>query len=184
MAEVGVTKQVLAYSMKNLMTRQPLSKITVGDVCQSCGMNRKSFYYHFQDKYDLVAWIFRGDLAAEAEGADSLAGMMSALCRTMENNIPFYRCALKEGGQNSLQESITQELRPLLARAIAPHVTDPRLAATMTGMYADVCCGMLVRWVQSGCSIPTAEFLRLMQESAAVAGRMAATESLPPKITP
>ena len=186
MAEVGVTKQVLAYALKNLMTRQPLSKITVGDICQSCGMNRKSFYYHFQDKYDLVTWIFRGDLAAETDGTDTFSGMMLALCRTMEKNAPFYRCALKEGGQNSLQESVARELRPGLAAALRPHLSDPRLLEPMTDLYVNVCCAMLVRWVQSDCPIPSADFLRLMRESATVAGRMAGETAPPPftKITP
>ena len=58
MAESGVTKKVLAYALKNLMETRPLNKITVGDICEACDMNRKSFYYHFQDKYDLVNWIF------------------------------------------------------------------------------------------------------------------------------
>ena len=57
-AESGVTKKVLAYALKNLMETRPLNKITVGDICEACDMNRKSFYYHFQDKYDLVNWIF------------------------------------------------------------------------------------------------------------------------------
>ena len=177
MAEYGVTKQVLAYAMKDLMTRQPLSKITVGDVCRACGMNRKSFYYHFQDKYDLVAWIFRGELAAESENAVSFTDVMSALCRTMEKNVPFYRSALRENGQNSLQECIARELRPVIERTLAPHVSRSRYQEQMTGLYVDVCCSMLVRWVQAGCAIPSAEFLRLMQEAASIAGKMASTAS-------
>ena len=49
MAEAGVTKKVLAYALKSLMASRPLSKITVGDICEACDMNRKSFYYHFRD---------------------------------------------------------------------------------------------------------------------------------------
>ena len=33
-------------------------KINISDICEPCYMNRKSFYYHFKDKYDLVNWIF------------------------------------------------------------------------------------------------------------------------------
>lgn len=178
MAEYGVTKQVLAYAMKDLMTRQPLSKITVGDVCQACGMNRKSFYYHFQDKYALVAWIFRGELAAESDNALTLAESMAALCRTMEKNVPFYRSALKESGQNSLQECIARELRPAVERTLAPHVSQCRYPEQMIGMYVDVCCSMLVRWVQAGCAIPSAEFLRLMQEAASIAGKLSISPSV------
>ena len=43
--------------MKELMKRKSLEKITVSDIVQNCGLNRQTFYYHFQDKYDLVNWI-------------------------------------------------------------------------------------------------------------------------------
>ena len=168
-----MTKQVLAYSMKDLMSRQPLSKITVGDVCASCGMNRKSFYYHFQDKYDLVAWIFRGELAAESENAETLPGMLAALCRTLEKNVPFYRAALKEGGQNSLREYIAAELRPMVQQALRPHLHGVAHASHMTDLFVEMCCSMLVRWVQGGCAIPSEEFLRLTYDAAKVAGQLA-----------
>ena len=44
--------------MKKLMRQRPFEKISVSDICNDCGINRKSFYYHFRDKYDLVNWIF------------------------------------------------------------------------------------------------------------------------------
>ena len=52
MADSNITKNALAVSMKKLMEKKPFSKISVGDICEDCGMNRKSFYYHFRDKYD------------------------------------------------------------------------------------------------------------------------------------
>ena len=58
MADSNVTKRALAEGLKQLMERRPFAKISVGDICESCNMNRKSFYYHFRDKYDLVNWIF------------------------------------------------------------------------------------------------------------------------------
>ena len=58
MPDANITKTALASSMKRLMKEKPFSKISVIDICDGCGMNRKSFYYHFKDKYDLVNWIF------------------------------------------------------------------------------------------------------------------------------
>lgn len=53
-----ITKQALAASIKELMEREPLSKISVGDITSNCGVNRQTFYYHFKDKYELVNWIY------------------------------------------------------------------------------------------------------------------------------
>lgn len=58
MADSNITKQALAGALKELIEEQSFEKISVSDICEGCGMNRKSFYYHFKDKYDLVNWIF------------------------------------------------------------------------------------------------------------------------------
>ena len=110
MAEAGVTKKVLAYALKSLMASRPLSKITVGDICEACDMNRKSFYYHFRDKYDLVNWIFYTEFFDEfhrdaPEGADALL----RLCEFFEKHREFYRNALRQQGQDSFYEYLGNE---------------------------------------------------------------------------
>ena len=52
-----LTKRALAASLKKLLAQKPLSKITIADITEDCGMNRMTFYYHFQDIYDLIDWI-------------------------------------------------------------------------------------------------------------------------------
>ena len=97
MAESGVTKKVLAYALKSLMETRPLNKITVGDICEACDMNRKSFYYHFQDKYDLVNWIFYTEFFDEFQvERTSSADALVRLCEFFEKNREFYRNALKQ----------------------------------------------------------------------------------------
>ena len=54
MPDSNITKKALAMAMKELMEQIPFSKISVSDICEKCGMNRKSFYYHFKDIYDLL----------------------------------------------------------------------------------------------------------------------------------
>ena len=52
------TKKLLADTLKKIMRSKPFSKITVSEIIQECGVNRKTFYYHFQDIYDLLKWVF------------------------------------------------------------------------------------------------------------------------------
>ena len=52
-----VTKRALEQSLKNLLLKKPLNKITINDIAEDCGINRMTFYYHFQDIYDLVEWV-------------------------------------------------------------------------------------------------------------------------------
>lgn len=58
MADSNITKRALASALRELMEEVPFDKIQVTHICERCNMNRKSFYYHFRDKYDLLNWIF------------------------------------------------------------------------------------------------------------------------------
>ena len=55
------TRQLLANSLKKLLQKKPLEKITIKELVEDCGVNRQTFYYNFQDIYDLLAWIFKED---------------------------------------------------------------------------------------------------------------------------
>ena len=42
-----ITKRALEASLKKLVKTKPLNKITVSDITDDCGINRMTFYYHF-----------------------------------------------------------------------------------------------------------------------------------------
>ena len=43
------TKQAIKSSFLKLLNEKPLNRISVRDIVEDCGINRNSFYYHFQD---------------------------------------------------------------------------------------------------------------------------------------
>ena len=51
----NATKLALEESLKHLLLKKPLDKITINDLTTDCGISRMTFYYHFKDIYDLVA---------------------------------------------------------------------------------------------------------------------------------
>ena len=55
------TKEALAAALKKMMAVKPIDKITVKDLVEICGVNRQTFYYHFDDVYDLLEWVFEAD---------------------------------------------------------------------------------------------------------------------------
>ncbi len=55
------TKAALGAALKKMMERKPIDKITVKDLVELCNVNRQTFYYHFDDVYDLLEWIFEED---------------------------------------------------------------------------------------------------------------------------
>ena len=52
-------KREIKNSFIKLLTERPISQITVKDIVEDCGVNRNSFYYHFQDIMDVLEWTFR-----------------------------------------------------------------------------------------------------------------------------
>lgn len=55
------TKAAFADALKKMMSVKPMEKITVKDLVEVCGVNRQTFYYHFDDIYDLLEWVFEED---------------------------------------------------------------------------------------------------------------------------
>ena len=51
-------KEILAASFKELAERKNIEKITVKDIVDNCGYSPATFYRHFSDKYDLIAWSY------------------------------------------------------------------------------------------------------------------------------
>ena len=68
-----LTKRALAASLKKLLAQKPLSKITIADITEDCGVSRMTFYYHFQDIYDLVEWACFEDASRALDGKKTYA---------------------------------------------------------------------------------------------------------------
>jgi probable dihydroxyacetone kinase regulator len=56
-----ITKKVLADSVKKLLLTKQLNKISIKEIVSDSGLNRQTFYYHFEDIYALMEWIFKNE---------------------------------------------------------------------------------------------------------------------------
>ncbi len=63
MSKPELTKQLIAQTLKELVKHMPLDKISVQHIVDACELNRKTFYYHFQDKQALICWIFDSEFS-------------------------------------------------------------------------------------------------------------------------
>ena len=55
----NTTKAALEASLKKLLLKKPLDKITINDLTTDCGISRMAFYYHFKDIPDVVEFILK-----------------------------------------------------------------------------------------------------------------------------
>ena len=53
----NTTKRMLSMSLKKLLSKTTLDSITIQDITDDAEVSRKTFYYHFQDIYDLLKWM-------------------------------------------------------------------------------------------------------------------------------
>ena len=97
MSNLDITKMALANAMKQLMIEKPMGEIIISDITKLCNMNRKSFYYHFKDKYDLVNWIFYTEFvsAIQETSPNIIWDFLVSICIYLNVNKTFYCNALK-----------------------------------------------------------------------------------------
>ena len=62
------TKEVLAASIMELAKTKSVDKISVKEIVKNCGLTATTFYNHFQDKYQLLAWIYNRNIEGVAFG--------------------------------------------------------------------------------------------------------------------
>lgn len=58
MAKGDMTKEAIMNSFMELMDEKAFTDITISNITEKCHLNRLTFYYHFQDKYDLLNQIY------------------------------------------------------------------------------------------------------------------------------
>ena len=89
----NTTKQALETSLKRMMSKKPLDKITIRDITEDCGISRMTFYYHFKDIYDLVEWVCIQDASQALQGKKTYdtwhEGLMQIFEAVLENKPSF-----------------------------------------------------------------------------------------------
>ena len=137
----------IAEKMRELMKHKPIDKIRVTEICQAAGIERPTFYYHFRDKYDLMAWIF----CHSAEETDVVSVESSAeAMRRMKNDILFYRRAYEDSSQNALwkymHEYFVRRYSALAKEKLGADTLDTQLSYSIR-FYCMGAVGMTQEWV-------------------------------------
>ena len=167
MATTAATKKAIATAFKEMLAVEPFEQIRVGDVCERSGRNRKSFYYHFKDKYDLVCWIFDTELLSHLREAILIEELtFEEVARRLVvyfyDNRAFYRKILQIQGQNSFREYFGRMVYGYLRELLGLPV-DGKAQDFCTTFYTDAILQSLERWlVQTPVMLPDTylEFLR------------------------
>ena len=145
------TKGMFAAELEEMMETIPLSKVRVADLGWQCDVERRVFYYHFRDKYDLVAWMFERDYRSAANGAAPYSQELYAEThRTIWSRRDFYNRAFQDDSQNSIERYIVQFSIGANEEALKRHQGVTTLSSDMVFAvrhfaYGNVGC--LIEWL-------------------------------------
>lgn len=145
MAEI--TKLWIADKMRELMKHKSIDKIHVTEICKAAEIERPTFYYHFRDKYELVAWIFfHKAVETNIISVESSAKAMSQ----MKNDMVFYKRAYEDSSQNALWrymvEYFTASYSDLAKEKLGTNMLDTQTAYSIR-LYCMGAVGMTREWV-------------------------------------
>nr|WP_325183185.1 TetR family transcriptional regulator [uncultured Oscillibacter sp.] len=106
------TRRDLSAALRALLREEPLDQLRVRELTERCGLRRQSFYYHFNDIYDLFDWCLRQERALLLERLENCLTWRQALLELLDRAAgerAFYQAALDREGQAGLGRMIPLE---------------------------------------------------------------------------
>lgn len=115
------TKKMLSSSLKKFMLKKPLSKITVSEIVADCGINRKTFYYHFEDISDLLKWTLEQeafDIVKKFDLIHDTEEVISFVLTYVEENKHILQCIHDSVGRDEVKRFFRKDIYAVVLRLI------------------------------------------------------------------
>jgi len=147
------TKKAMADSLKKFMRVKPLSKITVSEIIADCGMNRKTFYYHFKDIYALLKWILEQEAIEVVKRFDLLSvpeEVIAFIIDYVNANKHILSCAYDSIGREEMKQFFYADLQGVTQSIVDGVCTENNLSVDdnfkelLVSFYTEALAGMLI----------------------------------------
>lgn len=149
-------KRALADSLKGFMKIKPFSKITISDIIADCGVNRKTFYYHFDDIYALLKWTLEQEAIEIVKSFD--------LMTESDEAIQFVRDYIKENekllknvchtiGRDELKRFFYTDFYDVVRSVIENSAAEENITVAddykdfLCRFYTEAIAGTLLAWI-------------------------------------
>lgn len=152
------TKKALCDSLKNLMKHKPFSKITISELIRDCNINRKTFYYHFEDIYALLQWILEQETVEVVKQFDLLTDFEDAFEFTIdyvEQNSFFLNCIYDSVGRDEMKRFLYRDFIGIIEtfirdteKSLNAYVSD-EFRFFLCNFYTEGLAGMLIALFQN-----------------------------------
>ena len=150
-----ITKRALEQSLKNLLQQKPLSKITISDITEDCGISRMTFYYHFKDIYDLVEGACAEDAARALQNKKTYdtwqQGFVQIFHAVRENKVfvmNVYRCVNREQVEKYLVPLTDQLIMGVITERAAGMTVREADQQFIAQVYSYAFVGIMLDWIR------------------------------------
>ena len=151
------TKTRLSNALKHLMTQKPFSKIRISELIEECNINRKTFYYHFEDIFQLLQWTLEQEAVEVVKQYDLLTDFEEAftfVLNYIEQNAYILNCALDSLGREGMKSFLAKDFNSLMDNLIREKEQEMNIVLTdefrafLCEMYMEGLAGILVSLLQ------------------------------------
>lgn len=151
------TKKALSDALKEAMKKTAFPKITVSELIQTCNVNRKTFYYHFEDIYDLLKWTLEQEAIEVIKHFNLLVDYEEAITFVMdyvEKNDYILGCAYNSIGRDELKRFLYADFHEIVVSIIdgaeqeVGKRIDPDYKNFLSVFYMEALAGILIDWIK------------------------------------
>ena len=167
----SLTRRMIMESLLKLLDERPLSKVSIKDIVEDCGINRNTFYYHFADLPDLVEAIMRDEVDRILEGYHGVSSLEECIGAAMKLTADHRRAVMHI--YNSANREIYERYMMEICEHVATAFVDNMIAGRPVGAgdrvaiiqgYKCELFGHMVDWLSHGmASDLKAQFMRLCE---------------------
>lgn len=173
------TQKQLETAMKALIAKKNLDSITVQELSDAANVNKKTFYYHFQNMSDFLSWMYSAGFTSlmDAEGVTAenwpahlkkvLAGIRrdhSYLTAIYASRYaPEFRQAISRMFDRAVEKYVKSSVERWEAERGRPLSLSATGYAYLVNYHSMALFGMLEQWFQRGMQEPDETFVRLIQ---------------------
>jgi len=153
----NLTKAAIKASVLKLLEEKPINKITVKDVVEDCGINRNSFYYHFQDLPAVIEAIVVEDAEAiinrypTIDNFDQCLNVaVSYAVKNRKAVYHIYNSANRELFERCLFNVCEYVVTTYINKLLGEKQIDPNDKNILIRFYKCVCFGQVIDWMNGG----------------------------------
>ena len=163
------TKVAMSNALKEQLKKKKLSKITINDIASACNISRMTFYYHFQDIYDLTEWTLEetaGRAIGENRTYESWQQGFEGLLRELQANqtliLNIYRSMDREMIERYLLKKAESLLMPVVEQESHGLPVNEENKRRVAIFYSYAFLGVLMEWIGKGMAAPPREVVKMV----------------------